>query len=177
MSSAFLTLPLVYVSYILENKADLISTLIQTFIAILGAILFTLVVLFLKQFINSFFKYHSTDHNLALMIVANIVITVLTLVALFFGQLKESIEYIVLAVIVAQGIVQIQFGYKFLKLPNDLGGMLKPFCYANIAAGVLMATILLIPLGIVVSAISDLMLGTIFLNMGKLVRNFELKGK
>jgi len=36
-----------------------------------------------------------------------------------------------------------------------------------------MASILLIPLGIVASAVSDLMLGTIFLNMGKLVRNYE----
>jgi hypothetical protein len=79
----------------------------------------------------------------------------------------------VLAIIVAQGVVQAHFGYKLLKLPNDLGGMLKPFCYVNMATGILMATIILIPVGIVVSAISDLMLGTIFFNMGKLVRNYE----
>lgn len=173
MSSAFLTLPLVYVSYKLDNKVDLTATVIQTIITVSGVVLFTIIVLYLKKFINSFFKFHSTDRNLELMIVANIVVSVLTLVVIYFPQWKESTEYVVLAVVVAQGVVQTQFGYKLLKLPNDLGGMLKPFCYANMATGILMASIVLIPLGIVVSAISDLMLGTIFLNMGKLVRNYE----
>jgi hypothetical protein len=161
------------VSYKLDNNADLNATIIQTVITLSGAALFTFIVLYLKKFINSFFKFHSTDRNLELLIVANIVVAVLTLGAIYFTQLKESIEYAVLTVAVAQGIVQIQFGYKLLKLPNDFGGMLKPFCYANIATGVLMASIILIPLGIVASAVSDLMLGTIFLNMGKLVRNYE----
>ena len=175
MSSAFFTLPLVYVSYKLDKTVDFVSTVIQTVIAISGVILFTLIVLYLKRFINSIFKFHNTDRNLELMIAANIVVTVLTLAAVYFSQLQESIEYAVLVIIVAQGIVQTQFGYKLLKLPNDLGGMLKPFCYANMATGILLATVVLIPLGIVASAVSDLMLGTIFLNMGKLVRNYELK--
>jgi hypothetical protein len=173
MLSAFLTLPLVYVSYKFENKADLITIIIQTVITLSGAVLFTFIVLYLMKFINAFFKFHSVDRNLMLLIVANIVVAVLTLVAIYFTQLKESIEYAVLTIVVAQGIVQIQLGYKLLKLPNDLGGMLKPFCYANIATGVLMASIFLIPLGIVASAVSDLMLGTIFLNMGTLVQNYE----
>ncbi len=173
MLSAFLTLPLVYVSYKLENKADLITIIVQTVITLSGAVLFTFIVLYLMKFIHAFFKFHRVDRNLLLLIVANIVVAVLTLVAIYFTQLKESIEYAVLTVVVAQGIVQTQLGYKLLKLPNDLGGMLKPFCYANIATGVLMASIFLIPLGIVASAISDLMLGTIFLNMGKLVQNYE----
>ena len=171
MSSAFLTLPVVYVSYKLDKMADFVSTVIQTVIAIAGVILFTLIVLYLKRFINGFFQFHNTDRNLEIMMGANIVVTVLTLVAIFYSQLKESIEYVVLAVIVTQGIIQIQFGYKLLKLPNDLGGMLKPFCYANMATGILMASVILIPVGIVVSAVSDLMLGTIFFNMGKLVLN------
>ena len=173
MLSAFLTLPLVYVSYKLENKADLTTIIVQTVITLSGAVLFTFIVLYLMKFIHAFFKFHRVDRNLMLLIVANIVVAVLTLVAIYFTQLKESIEYAVLTVVVAQGIVQIQLGYKLLKLPNDLGGMLKPFCYANIATGVLMASIFLIPLGIVASAVSDLMLGTIFLNMGKLVQNYE----
>lgn len=177
MLSAFLTLPIVYLSYKLESRVDIISTVIQSVITLLGAILFTLIVLLLKKFINSFFKFHKTDRNLEFMIVANIIIAVLCLVALYFTQLKESTGYAVLAIIVVQGIVQIQIGFKLLKLPNDLGGMLKPFCYANITTGILMASIVLIPLGIMASAIADLMLGTIFLNIGKLVENFELKGK
>jgi len=67
--------------------------------------------------------------------------------------------------------VQLQFGYKLLKLPDDLGGMLKPFCYANMATGIFLSSIVLLPLGILASAISDLMLGTIFLSVSKSARD------
>jgi hypothetical protein len=65
------------------------------------------------------------------------------------------------------GIVQIQLGFKLLKLENNLGGLLKPFCYMNMATGICVASIVLILVGAVVSAISDLMLATIFFNVAK----------
>ena len=78
MLSAFLTLPLVYVSYKLENKADLITIIVQTVITLSGAVLFTFIVLYLMKFIHAFFKFHRVDRNLLLLIVANIVVAVLT---------------------------------------------------------------------------------------------------
>jgi peptidoglycan biosynthesis protein MviN/MurJ (putative lipid II flippase) len=81
--------------------------------------------------------------------------------------LKEPLGYALIVVLVLLGIVQVQFGNRLLKLSNNLDGMLKPFCYANMATGILLATVVLIPLSIPVSALSDLMLGTIFFNMSK----------
>jgi hypothetical protein len=66
------------------------------------------------------------------------------------------------------GIVQAQFGFRLRRLPDNLGGLLKPFCYANMATGILLASVILMPLSIIISALSDLMLGTIFFNMSRM---------
>ena len=171
MVSAFLTLPLVYISYKLENRIDFEATVIQATIQVSGTFLFVIILLYSKRLLNIFFNFHDTDRNIDLMLIASVVTGALSFVALYFTQLKESVQYLVIVVMLVQGIVQFQFGYKLLKLPNDLGGMLKPYCYANMATGIFLASMLLIPLAILVSAISDLMLGTIFFSMSRLVKD------
>lgn len=170
MASAFLTLPLAYLSFKLEGRVDVYADEIQTFIQASGTLLFVTIVLYLKRFINSFFTFHDTDKNIDLMVMGSIVTGVLAISLYSFPTLKESLGTALIVVLVLLGIVQLQFGYRLLKLPNDLGGMLKPFCYANMATGMLLATVVLIPLSIPISALSDLMLGTIFFNMAKVVK-------
>lgn len=170
MASAFLTLPLAYLSFKLEGRVDVYVDEIQTFIQASGTLLFVTIVLYLKRFLNSFFTFHDTDKNIALMVMGSIVTGVLAISLYSFPTLKESLGSALIVVLVLMGIVQVQFGYRLLKLPNDLGGMNKPFCYANMATGILLATVVLIPLSIPISALSDLMLGTIFFNMAKSVK-------
>jgi hypothetical protein len=165
MTSAFLTLPLAYLSYRLEGSADVYADGIQTFIQASGTLLFVTIVLYLKRFLNSLFSFHDTDKNIGLMAIGSIVTGVLAISLYSFPTLKEPLGLALLVLLVLLGIVQVQFGYKLLKLPNDLGGLLRPFCYANMATGILLATVILIPLSIPVSALSDLMLGTLFFNM------------
>lgn len=140
---------------------------IQAFIQAAGTLLFLAIVLNLKRFLNCFYQFHDTDRNIALMVMASMAAGAVVIGIFSFPALKESLAAVVAAILVVQGIVQAQFGYKLLKLPADLDGMLKPFCYANMAAGILLATVILIPLAILASALADLMLGTIFLNMAK----------
>lgn len=175
MASAFLTIPLEYLSFSLEDRTDSEAMILQTIIQIFGTILFLVIMLYIKRFLNSIFNFRTTDRNIDLMIITGIVAGVLSVAGLYLTPLKESIGYAGIGILIVQGIVQAQFGYKLLKLPYDLGGMLKPFCYANIATGILLATIVLIPFGIVVSALSDLMLGTIFFKISACVRDVELK--
>jgi len=174
MASAFLTLPLVYLSYILENRTDILATVLQAVIQISGTVLFIAIVLFLKRLLNSRFKFHDTDRNIDLLIIASVVTGVLSLGPLYFTPLKESLGAVVIVILIVQGIVQVYFGYKLLKLPYDLGGMLKPFCYANMATGIMLVSVVLIPLAIVISAVSDLMLGTIFFNLSRLAEKDDL---
>jgi hypothetical protein len=175
MASAFLTIPLEYLSSRLEVRTDSEATILQTIIQIFGTILFLAIMMYVKRFLNNLFNFRNTDKNIDLMIITGIVAGVLSVAVLYVTPLKESIGYAGIGIVMVQGVVQAQFGYKLLKLPYDLGGMLKPFCYANIATGILLATIVLIPFGIVVSALSDLMLGTIFFKISACVRDVELK--
>jgi hypothetical protein len=67
--------------------------------------------------------------------------------------------------------MQIMFGVKLLQLPDDLKGLHKPYCYLNIITGFCLATVVLLPAGIVASAVTDIMLGTIFFQSAKQPEN------
>lgn len=175
MASAFLSLPLAYLSVSLEGRTETNAIVILTIIQISGTLLFVAIVLYLKRFLNTLFNFHNTDRNMDLLVISSMAAGILSIGALYYIPLKESLGTVAIAILVVQGIVQAQFGYKLLKLPDSLGGMLKPFCYANLATGILLASVVLIPLAILVSAISDLMLGTIFFNMARMARGDDLK--
>lgn len=175
MASAFLTLPLAYLSLTLEGRTDSYANEIQTFLQAFGTLIFIAIILYLKRFLNSLLQFHDTDKSIDLMVMASMATGAVTIGIFSFPALKESLVSVVIVILVLQGIVQAQFGYKLLKLPSDLGGILKPYCYSNLATGILLATVILIPLSMVVSAISDLMLGTIFFNMSKLMKEHEMK--
>ncbi len=167
MISAFFALPLVYLSFRLEGLLDYKSTTLQVIIQMYGTFIFVAVTLYLKRLLNTIYNFRNTDRNIDLMIITGILTGILSVAALFFTSFKEAVGSAVIVIFVLQGIVQFQLGYKLLKLPGDLNGILKPFCYANMLTGLCLASIVLIPLGILASAISDLMLGTIFLNMAR----------
>lgn len=167
MASAFLALPLAYLSFSLEGRTNSYTDEMQTFIQASGTLIFLTVFLYLKKFLNSRFMFHSTDTTIALVVMANMVTGAVVLGIYSFPDLKESLASLLIIIQVVQGIVLIRFGFNLLKLPDNLGGMLNPFCYANIAAGILAATVILIPLSMLASAISALMLGTIFFNMAR----------
>lgn len=170
MASAFLSLPLAYLSFSLEGRADAYAAEIQTFIQTSGTLIFVTILLYLKKFLNSLLQFHDTDKSIDLMIMASMVTGVLAIGMFSFPTLKESLGAVLIMILVVQGLVQTQLGYKLLKLPNDLQGMLKPFCYANMLTGLLLATVILIPLSILISALSDLMLGTIFFNISRTMK-------
>jgi len=150
---------------------DSSGEIIQTFIQAGGTLLFLAIILCLKKLLNAVFNFHDTDTNIALMVMASMVTGVLTIGIFSFPTLKESLQSAVIVVLVAMGIVQAQFGYRLLRLSNNLGGLLRPFCYANMATGVFLASVVLIPLSIIASALSDLMLGTIFFNLSRLMNS------
>jgi hypothetical protein len=170
MISAFASIPVAYLSWKLEGRIDFTATFIQTVIQLTAILIFLTINLYLKKLLNAYFKFHDTDKSIDWMIKANVVAGILIVIGLHSTQLKDTFGIAALLIMIAQGIVQIQFGYKLLKLQDNLGGMLKPFCYVNMATGICIASVVLILVGILVSAISDLMLGTIFFTMAKLVK-------
>ncbi len=169
MASAFLTLPLAYLSFRLEGGIDSHANEIRTCIQTFGTLIFIAIISYLKRFLN-YLTFHNTDTSIALMVMAGMATGAVTIGMYSFPTLRVSLEPVVVIILALLGIVQIQFGYKLLTLPYNLGGLLKPFCYANMITGFLLATVVFIPLSMLVSALSDLMLGTIFFNMSQLIK-------
>lgn len=170
MCSAFIAIPFSYLAFKLEGNTDVTSVALQASMQLFGTVLFVVITRFMKKLVNEQFTFHDTDRQIDLMIMSNVGACILVLAGLLFPTLKETLVIAAMVVMVMLGILQIQFGYRLLKLQNDLGGMLKPFCYSYMVTGICIASVVLIIVGVVTSAISDLMLGTIFFNVAKLVR-------
>lgn len=168
MFSAFASLPAAYLSWRLEGRADLTAAFCQTGIQVAGVFIFLAITLSLKKLLNSKFNFHDSDRFIAWMIKANLLAGILTVLGLFSSQFKDTFGLAALLIVIVQGVVQVLFGYRLLRLNNNLGGMLKPFCFANILTGICIASVVLILVGIFISALADLMLGTIFLNLARL---------
>jgi len=167
MISAFVSIPMAWMAFRLELQSDPAATNLIVIMQTAGTVLFVAITLLLRRFLNRIFLFHDTDKSIDLMIMANVIAGILVVGGMYMPQLKDTAGIATLVMMVFQGVVQLQFGYKLLKLPNNLDGLLKPFCYLNIVTGVCVASIVLILPGVVVSAISDLMLGTIFFNVSK----------
>jgi hypothetical protein len=167
MISAFASIPAAYLSWRLEGRSDPTATIIQTGIQIAGLVIFLVITLSLRKLLNSRFRFHEADKSIEWMIRANVVGAALAVSAMQTNLLKDTLGIAIIVVMAAQGMVQILFGYRLLRLQNDLDGMLKPFCYLNMATGVCLASVVLILVGIALSALSDLLLGTIFFHMAR----------
>ena len=174
MISAFASIPMAYLAFTLEGRGDTVGTLLQGGMQVAGTALFVVITLLLKRFLNRVFGFYDTDKSIGLMVMANIVAGVFVLGGLCFAEIRETAGQAALVIMVFQGLVQIRFGYQLLKVPNNLGGLLKPFCYLNMATGVCVASLVLILVGVVLSAVSDLMLATIFFNIAKELKEVEL---
>ncbi len=170
MFSAFIAIPFSYLTFKLEGSTDVTTVSLQASMQLFGTVLFILVTKLMKKLLNQHYSFHNTDREIDLMIMANVGAGILVYLGVFFPPLKEILGIAAMVVMVFLGIVQVQFGYRLLKLQNDLGGILKPFCYSNMITGICIASVVLILVGVVISAISDLMLGTIFFSVAKLTR-------
>lgn len=167
MINAFITIPFAYASFLLKENGDPTSTLILSTLQVLETLLFVVILLYLKKLLNSQFQYHDTDKLMDLMIIANSVAGFFLVLSLTFPQLQETMNVVVIVILIFQGILQMQFGYKLLNLKDSLGDLLKPFCYTNIATGICIASVVLFLVGVLLSAIANLILGTIFFQLAK----------
>ena len=60
-------------------------------------------------------------------------------------------------------ILGIIFAVKLLRLESDQSGLLRPFAYVNIAASICFATFILAPLGLLLDAAGNVILGMLYL--------------
>ena len=83
-----------------------------------------------------------------------------------FGVLSAKIQLLVgllsVLALVAFGIMSILFGFRLLRQNFELSGMRKPYAYTGIAVGICYASILLLPIGLLISVANDIIAALIF---------------
>lgn len=141
---------------------------------------FICVLFFLKKLLNQRFQFNKANLSISVLMVLEIIFSVLsfwliylnTSSDLFLTNFLNNINNIqqeaalvstntyYLSVIF--NIVYMVFAANVLGLSNNLYGLLKPFAYTSIASGLCLATIILIPLGLLIGAASNVILGIIF---------------
>jgi hypothetical protein len=162
MTSAVLTIPWFVLTFVLAGQGGVWPKVTQGVLLTAGTTLLVYLLVTFKRLLHENFTFHAVDRVIALLVKVNIVSAAVSLLGLAVPPLESALGVVGIVLAVAGGIAQIMFGVKLLRLPGNLGGLHKPYGYLNIVTGFCLATVVLLPLGMVTSAVADVMLGTIF---------------
>jgi len=122
-----------------------------------------------RDYINEHFDFHETDGLITVILIGAMAITAVGLVgrvAVWSGAgTPASLAFFgfLLLVGIPLSIISIIFAVKLLRLPSDLGGLLKPLIVVNIAACVCFLLVVLAPLGLLINAVGDVLIGVVLL--------------
>jgi hypothetical protein len=163
MANAFLTIPWLIMTFFLTAKEGLWSRLADAGMQLLSAAIFIYTVFTLRTLLNRNYSFHDTDRLIEWMIKANVVLTGISLIGIVSPTIASSAGTLAIILIIPLGVLQLFFGLRLQQLPSDNAPLFRPYSYLNIVTGFCLATIIMIPLGVVVGAIADIMLGTILL--------------
>jgi len=162
ITNALIAIPSLAMSWFLETVKGIGPRLSQAILTVVGLGLFLYVIYSLRRLLNGRFKFHEVDIYISLMIWGNVVLAILSLLSLGTGQLESFMGVLTVAALIAFGILSIMFATRLLRLSRDLYGLLKPFCYAQIASGICLVTVFLLPVAILAGAVGDVILGVVF---------------
>lgn len=174
--AAALTLPMVVLGLILDILArknqGMAAPFLLPYLLVLGAQ--TVCGLYalgrLKTFLNERHGFHDVDGLIVAIIIGACLMTLIGVAgrvsAVVFGvspRMALTFVPFLLVVGLPLSVLGIVFSLRLLRLGSDLGGMLRPFVYLNIAGAVCFATLILAPLGLLLDAAGNVVLGMIFL--------------
>ncbi len=160
--NAVISLPFLAMSMYLGNMGGIGPWLLQAGLSLIGLGLFIYVLLSLRRLLNSRFQFHDADIYITLLIWVEVVLVLLNLLSLGSDKLEFGLHLLSTVVLIPLGILIIMFGTRVLRLPQDLFGLKKPFAIAQIVTGIFFITVILFILGIIASAVGDVILGIIF---------------
>jgi len=174
--AAALTLPMLVLGIILEIAArknpGLAEAILLPYIVV--ALLQTLCGLYalgrLKSLLNERHGFHDVDGLIVALIICGGVLTLASLavriaaVTLDLSRAAALASTVLLIIIgLPLAVMAFVFAVKLLRLRSDLSGLLKPYVYITIASAVCIATLILAPIGLLLDAAGNVLLGMIFL--------------
>lgn len=129
-----------------------------------------------KAYLNELHEFHRTDLLITFIIIGAIVMTTLGVVARLsiWAGAPDPVRFSFIAFLatigIPLGVLSVIFDVKLLELKDSGIALMKPYAYLNIVAGALFATFVLAPIGLLVSAVGDLLMGLIMLGKGPEIR-------
>ena len=176
IGAAVLALPMMFLSFMVDVLTRKGAEMVPVFLMLLAGVAVTQAAMEvyafarLRHLLNERFGFHAVDAliiAIIVMTIAMVSVSITARAAYALGLLSENLVPVALGAIVILAlpfaVLGIVFAVKLLSLQDDLHGLLKPYAYTGIAASICFATIVLAPVGLVVAAVSNAILGGIFL--------------
>lgn len=123
-----------------------------------------------KCFLNEYYEFHDIDKYVMPLIILSVmagIAGIFSSTAGVISQIGPNVKIpsilVIIPICIVGGIICILFSVKLLNLPVSLHGMLKPYVYITIVAAVCFMVFLLGPVGVILGAVTDFMLGLILL--------------
>ena len=82
-------------------------------------------------------------------------------------QLNITLAMVVVIIGIPFSVIGIISGTRLLKLEHSLNGFRKPMAYTLIISSICFATLILVPVGLILSSAFTFMLGLVFLKSGE----------
>jgi hypothetical protein len=169
--SGILMWPNLFLGILLEFKKPMLAPLLVVYVPIaLAQVLTGIYALYrLKALLNERFRFHDVDVLIWVLILAVAALVTIGLVgkiATFIAPQAVAVAVVfgvtIILIALPMSVVGIIFAVVLLRLRDDLWGLLRPYAYTTMAASILMATILLAPVGALVDSVASILLGLIF---------------
>ncbi|GAB4300852.1 MAG: hypothetical protein Fur0034_13950 [Desulfuromonadia bacterium] len=163
--NALLTLPVFYMSLRLEEGSeDPTSLAIQISLQWLSIFVSSLVTYALIQYFRTCHATSRFDDILGSMIFFSVIVGGIYTAARIAPRLTEQLNILLLATAILQGILLVRFGWMLVSSSVMFGRYISGYGWLSLVTGVCLLSIVLLPVALVTGAISDLLLGTIFMN-------------
>jgi hypothetical protein len=165
IAKVLVSIPILVVSIIVEITKSINPGFI------LFVILFALIDMFLniyilsvfRQLLNRMFGFHLVDDLITYLIIVFIIIGTVNILGWTFFAARDIIKIFLAVLFCPLGILLTMFGFRMLQLKDSLFGLLKPYAYLTIAAGICCTTILLTFFGMLIAMLSAILQGLIFI--------------
>jgi hypothetical protein len=179
IANAVLSLPL-FVASVLTGVAEAtgtISGLTSRIITSVMSILMYPIAIYILVALRKLFEQRYGYRGVSRILTTFIYISGVLMVASALGVISSATEAAaaILSVIglIVMGIMSVVYGIKLLSFDQELYGFRKLYAGTSIAAGVCYATVLLIPLGLLVGIASNIILAIIFFREAEMATDHE----
>jgi hypothetical protein len=177
IAAAIITVPMLVVGIALEIVARVSPAVVPLFMVIYTVVVLSHTVFTVYAFLrfrtmlNSRHQFHDVDALVTAIVVGVVLLTLFMIPAKFLGLIYSqdhvAIAIVLIAVMVCfaitMSVLSIVFAVRLLRLESNLNGLLKPYVWITIAAAACFAMFITAPLGLILDAAGNIILGLILL--------------